>query len=817
MIRKLLLIAVALVWIEAPFSNLYSSEVAPEELSSLFDQASAAISQRDRFQWTSWASRLEQPFDVVDSSAKGGEVNRMSLGDWLSDADLRIELKEIEISQPSFSVWGDVAVVSAELSALGKAGERQSGEAAFSFVRSEERGWRVVQIGLSVRAGASGEEEANSPEEVARVLGQMRSDYMSRDASGFESRFVRADSPFYSVADVGAVAFGRSSGFSASDFVGEDVYFPGQLIFLLGSVDVSMVGGRMAYARADYGWVKEGRIMSRGSLVSTAFRDGEGKWKLAGVYMEPSATGNQFIRKPFGGKSLLKEDTLDYHVSRDWHTGDIYLTQFKTLPDYTIVRYTEEKGKWVPAPPPSFAKGFSCADPFFSPDGSFVIFSSHRSLKTGGESSQLTLWKAQRTPDGWGEPEPLGFQGLKTNLFHSSLDNAGNLYFLSFSNGKGQIYTAPYLDGEYGEPTPLPKAINNGSVGDPCISPDGSFLVYYVAIKTGRAARAELYIARRDENGVWREGKSLGAMVNARGWNFGPQISPDGAYLTYSSWDHLDWKSDSKMDHLHWVKLNSGLGQVYVDFESSIRAKDRAALHETALYPGIPLNISMCDGEKRGLSIGTGGSWFDRVTAIPHPYEIRIGEVDYLVSDQLALSVAPFGIIERGKRTGGGVDLFLFLKDKEGRWKISCTNNTYYGEGKECPREVADDERDFVELAFEELVDGLSSETPEDALRSFVSKQIPFAEADAMRTALNPKSGDSSISEYVDSLLASAGSVSHRIDLMDVKFVDGLMAYATGVLEIQENEESPQSKRMVATLLKNRRGKWKISCCYLRD
>ncbi|TWI04982.1 WD40 repeat protein [Luteimonas cucumeris] len=165
-------------------------------------------------------------------------------------------------------------------------------------------------------------------------------------------------------------------------------------------------------------------------------------------------------------------------------------------------------GGWTQPTVASFSGVHSDFDPFVSPDGLTLYFSSMRPVD-GHEKGDMDLWMVRRTLHGWSDPVHLGHDVNADGYdeLYSSIDLWGNLYFARVK-------------------APIPTE------------------------------DVEIWRSKRRSDGSFGPAEKLGAGVNtARRWEFNPEISPDGRTLLFA---RLDLPDDGLPDQGH------GFGDLYV-------------------------------------------------------------------------------------------------------------------------------------------------------------------------------------------------------------------------------------------------------------
>ena len=215
-----------------------------------------------------------------------------------------------------------------------------------------------------------------------------------------------------------------------------------------------------------------------------------------------------------------------------------FLKNTPTFDHWTIVFSNYKDGKWGTPEVAPFSGQFSDADPFITSDGGRFFFISTRSVD-GKPKQDTDIWMMEKKNTGWGEPKHLGAQvNSSASEWLPTVSNDGTLYFGSDrAGGKGRtdIYRSELKNGTYEDPENIGDAINStASEVEPCIAPDESFLIFAAAGRGDSKGAFDLYVSY-NKDGVWSKAESLGDLVNSRGWDFSPMISPDGKYFFFTS------------------------------------------------------------------------------------------------------------------------------------------------------------------------------------------------------------------------------------------------------------------------------------------
>lgn len=203
-------------------------------------------------------------------------------------------------------------------------------------------------------------------------------------------------------------------------------------------------------------------------------------------------------------------------------------------------------GRWTEPTVASFSGEHPDIDPFATPDGRRLYFSSIRPVD-GALRGDLDVWYVERTAAGWGEPVRLGpeVNGPADELY-PSLSAAGDLYV-----GVGPAAPGPGMDwdihvarraGDGFAPREPVAAVNTDLPFDaadptadwefnPEISADGRTLVF-TSLRPGGHGFGDLY-ASHLRDGRWSAPRNLGPAVNSAADEFHPTLSPDGRWLYF--------------------------------------------------------------------------------------------------------------------------------------------------------------------------------------------------------------------------------------------------------------------------------------------
>jgi hypothetical protein len=210
--------------------------------------------------------------------------------------------------------------------------------------------------------------------------------------------------------------------------------------------------------------------------------------------------------------------------------------------------HRDAAGDWSTPVVAPFSGTWSDIDPFLSPDGQRLYFSSIRPVD-GVPRADIDLWMVERTATGWSEPVHLGpsVNSPDSDELYPSVSADGTLYFASgpFFPQPGRhfdIYEAPRLGRGFGARVALGPAINttpsatDASLQDawdfnPEISVDGRTLLF-TSLRPGGFGLGDLYVSTR-RGGEWSPARNLGPAVNTAFDEYHPTLSRDQRTLYF--------------------------------------------------------------------------------------------------------------------------------------------------------------------------------------------------------------------------------------------------------------------------------------------
>jgi hypothetical protein len=272
------------------------------------------------------------------------------------------------------------------------------------------------------------------------------------------------------------------------------------------------------------------------------------------------------------GAGIISTGDMELNAAFTPDSQTLYFT--KRTPKFqlwTILISSLRQGHWSTPQVAEFSGRSGDFDPFISPDGSKLFFSSNRTGPSKAKND-FDIWVVEKTRSGWSEPTNLGLQvNTEKQEYYPSVSRNRTLYFSSNregGKGSGDIYRSRFINGEYSEPENLGDSINSSYFdGDPYIAPDESFLIFVSYNRPDGVGDGDLYISL-NRNGVWTAAKNLGREINSSALDFCPNLSPDRKYFFFTSErGFADQPLNRKLSYGELLKNirspGNGLGDIY--------------------------------------------------------------------------------------------------------------------------------------------------------------------------------------------------------------------------------------------------------------
>lgn len=263
----------------------------------------------------------------------------------------------------------------------------------------------------------------------------------------------------------------------------------------------------------------------------------------------------------------------DFCISKDG-TEAFFTVQSPDGAISQLARIRKVGSKWSDAELLAFCDENSYMEPFLSDNGLRLYFASDRPEKAAKDQvKNFDLWYVERktNSDEWSQPINLGKSvNSENNEFYPTLSKNSNLYFtMDAKTGKGKddIYFCEWNGKKYADPVLLNDHINSeGYEFNAFISNDENFLLYTKYNAPDGKGSGDLYIAKKDVNGLWQKAENLGSVINSKYMEYCPFYDEKTETLYFTSRRNLLQSKDFKNleEFQNYVNQNeNGLSKIY--------------------------------------------------------------------------------------------------------------------------------------------------------------------------------------------------------------------------------------------------------------
>lgn len=239
----------------------------------------------------------------------------------------------------------------------------------------------------------------------------------------------------------------------------------------------------------------------------------------------------------------------------------------------SLVQIVQKNGKWQTPHIVSFSGKFNDLEPFFTPDGNRLYFSSDRPTNENDDNRDYNIWYVERNKSGWTTPEQVGdVVNTDYDEFYPAVTKNGNLYFTAHYPGhKGgeDIYKSEYKNGNYLPPHPLDSNINTKSYEfNAFVSPDEDIIIFSSYGREDGMGGGDLYISTKS-NSIWQKAVNLGPGINSSKLDYCPylDIKRGNFYFTSKRRDDIinakRRKATLELFKAETSTIINGMGNIY--------------------------------------------------------------------------------------------------------------------------------------------------------------------------------------------------------------------------------------------------------------
>ena len=228
---------------------------------------------------------------------------------------------------------------------------------------------------------------------------------------------------------------------------------------------------------------------------------------------------------------VISSDEEEYRISFTPDGETAYFARgrafFPQSREATIMESHLVDDEWSEPAVASFSGTYPDIDPWVSPDGASIYFSSIRPVE-GQDRSDAEVWRVDRQDDGWSEPVHLPTIGSEGDELGASIGPDGVLWLASDRPGGAggwDLYTAEPAGDGFAAPEPATDFNSAAWEFNPALSPDGETLVFTSINRPGGSGLGDLFLATRSGDG-WSADEP--APINTPADEYHGSFSPDG-------------------------------------------------------------------------------------------------------------------------------------------------------------------------------------------------------------------------------------------------------------------------------------------------
>ncbi len=240
-----------------------------------------------------------------------------------------------------------------------------------------------------------------------------------------------------------------------------------------------------------------------------------------------------------------------------------------------IAYIKKENNEWSKPELMPFSDSFMDLEPFLSVDGKRLFFVSDRPINDSIKvKKDFDIWYVERNTqdEEWSKPKNIG-KPVNSDLdeFYPSVSEKNNLYFTMASPnglGKDDIYFCTWDNGKYTSPVLLSDNINSaGYEFNAFIAAKEDFILFTKYNEKGGYGSGDLYISKKDTNGMWGSAKNIGKPINTEFMEYCPFYDEKNEMLYFTSKrNNITPKAFKNiLDMQQYIaESNNGLSKIYI-------------------------------------------------------------------------------------------------------------------------------------------------------------------------------------------------------------------------------------------------------------
>jgi hypothetical protein len=241
------------------------------------------------------------------------------------------------------------------------------------------------------------------------------------------------------------------------------------------------------------------------------------------------------------GENLISDKLNERDMAISVDGNEMYYSV--TTPDHAVMAIVGLKktgSSWTDPELVPFSGVYKDIEPFLSPDGKRLFFSSNRPLDENDSIDDFDIWFVERSGGEWKNPRNVGspVNSLKDE-FYPAVTASGNLYFtasIEGTKGAEDIFLSRYNDGVYQAPVSLDTTVNSQRYEfNAYVSPNEDLIIFSSFGRPDGFGGGDLYFSRKDPAGKWSAAKNMGKLINSDKLDYCPFADTERGVFYFTS------------------------------------------------------------------------------------------------------------------------------------------------------------------------------------------------------------------------------------------------------------------------------------------
>ena len=264
--------------------------------------------------------------------------------------------------------------------------------------------------------------------------------------------------------------------------------------------------------------------------------------QMSGPYLGQEPPGME--PEIFAAGIVSAPDSIEFSGTFSPDGSEYYFYRFSSDSVLRLLASRIVDGEWAAPEQLAFTAGYDASEPHLTLDNNRLYFM-WRHPVPAGQPGLPSYFFVERTQTGWSEPLYAG-QGM---FLSSNRDGQFYTTDMSSMNIDGKTYLAEItvVDGIFADYERLSIQTQSGNQAHPCISPDGSYILFDVQ------GGNYLFVSFKNKDGSWGEPIDLTEHGFDPGAG-GAYISPDGKYLFFALDRDIWWVDIGVIENLKPVE-----------------------------------------------------------------------------------------------------------------------------------------------------------------------------------------------------------------------------------------------------------------------